>query len=115
MEIVWSGPEMGRKIRYYRKKRKLSQKALAKMAGVSVYRIRLMESGEIQQADAGVFMEMCQALDVEMEVMTNAEIQPESLEKRIRQKFHCNIDKSGTMVYIIFVYIHKYGKYFKDR
>ena len=77
MEIVWSGYEMGKKIRYYRTKQKLSQKALAKAVGVSVYRIRFMESGEIQEADARVFMALCQALNVEMEVMTNGEVCPE--------------------------------------
>lgn len=78
MDIIWSGNEMGQKIRFYRLKRKLSQKALAKAVGVSVYRIRLMESGEIRESDATVFMALCQALNVEMEVMTNAEVRPGS-------------------------------------
>lgn len=71
MDIVWSGPELGRRIRSYRQQRKLSQKALAKAAGVSVYCIRLLESGEIREADAGAFAALCQALDVEMEVLTD--------------------------------------------
>lgn len=71
MEIIWSGPQLGQRIRYLRLKRKLSQKALAKAAGVSVYRIRFLESGKIREADALVFSALCQALDVEMEVLTN--------------------------------------------
>lgn len=71
MDIVWSGPQMGQRIRRLRQKKKLSQKALAKMVGVSVYRIRLMEAGRIVEADAVVFAALCQALDVEMEILTN--------------------------------------------
>lgn len=71
MEIIWSSPEIGRRIRYYRTKRKLSQKALARMVGVSVYRIRLMESGRVMQADSLIFSALCHAFNVDMEVLTN--------------------------------------------
>lgn len=67
MVIVWSGPEIGQRIRTYRQKKKLSQKALAKTVGVSVYRIRLMEAGRIREAEAELMMALCQTLGVEME------------------------------------------------
>lgn len=69
MEIIWSGPEIGQRIRTCRQKKKLSQKALAKAVGVSVYRIRLMEAGRIREGEAEMMMALSQTLGVEMDAL----------------------------------------------
>lgn len=73
MYIVWSGPEMGERIRRLRKRRKISQRALSGKVGLSVYWIRAIERGEVTEADADVFSALCDALNVEMEVLTRME------------------------------------------
>lgn len=66
MEIVWSGPEVGEKIRRLRMKRKITQRALSEKVGLSTYWIRSLEHGTVTQADSDYFSALCDALNVDM-------------------------------------------------
>ncbi len=64
MTICLSSDQFGKNMRRLRLKQKLSQKALAEKCGVSVYRIRMTESGRIRQLEDVYFASLCDALKV---------------------------------------------------
>lgn len=70
MYIVWSGPEMGERIRRLRRRRRLSQSALSGKVGLSAYWIRSIERGTVTEADASFLAALCDCLNVKMEALT---------------------------------------------
>ncbi len=62
MVIVLNNDQFARNLRARRQKLRLSQKALAKQCGISVYRLRYMERGRIRDLEDVWMQALCDAL-----------------------------------------------------
>ncbi len=67
MVIVVNSSAFGEKLRSIRLKQRLSQKALARQCGISVYRLRRIEQGYIVDIEDAVMQALCAALGKRLE------------------------------------------------
>ncbi len=63
MIIVVNSDQFGKNLNAMRRKRKMTQKALAQACGISVYRIRYLEWGRIRDVEDFLMEDICAALD----------------------------------------------------
>ncbi len=74
MEIITNSGQLGKNLRSLRLKRGLSQKALAKQCGVSVYRIRMTEAGTIRLFEAIYLDALCTALSTTLDELFSTNV-----------------------------------------
>lgn len=86
--------EIGNRIRQYREKKKLTQKQLADLIGVSNSRISNWEKG-INRPDADIIADICRALDVSPSVLLDVRLSTDELndkERRIIKAYRVKLD-----------------------
>lgn len=86
--------EIGNRIRQYREKKKLTQKQLADMIGVSNSRVSNWEKG-INRPDADIIADICRALDVSPSVLLDVRLSTDELndkERRIIKAYRVKSD-----------------------
>ncbi len=86
--------EIGNRIRQYREKKKLTQKQLADMIGVSNSRVSNWEKG-INRPDADIIADICRALDVSPSVLLDVRLSTDELndkERRIIKAYRVKLD-----------------------
>lgn len=86
--------EIGNRIRQYREKKKLTQKQLADMIGVSNSRVSNWEKG-INRPDADIIADICRALDVSPSVLLGVRLSTDELndkERRIIKAYRVKSD-----------------------
>lgn len=76
--------EIGNRIRQYREKKKLTQKQLADLIGVSNSRVSNWEKG-INRPDADIIADICRALDVSPSVLLNVRLSTDELNDKERK------------------------------
>lgn len=76
--------EIGNRIRQYREKKKLTQKQLADMIGVSNSRVSNWEKG-INRPDADIIADICRALDVSPSVLLDVRLSTDELNDKERR------------------------------
>ncbi len=76
--------EIGNRIRQYREKKKLTQKQLADMIGVSNSRVSNWEKG-INRPDADIIADICRALDVSPSVLLDVRLSTDELNDKERK------------------------------
>ncbi len=76
--------EIGNRIRQYREKKKLTQKQLADLIGVSNSRISNWEKG-INRPDADIIADICRALDVSPSVLLDVRLSTDELNDKERK------------------------------
>lgn len=76
--------ELGKRIRKYREERKLSQKELADLIGVSNSRISNWEKG-INRPDADIIADLCRALNVSPGELLDVRLSDDELSDRERK------------------------------
>ncbi len=74
MIILLTNDIFGKNLRYLRGKKKLSQKTLSQLTGVSAYTIRWIEWGRMREVDAGLLESLCKAVDGEMNEMLSTDL-----------------------------------------
>lgn len=76
--------EIGNRIRQYREKKKLTQKQLADLIGVSNSRVSNWEKG-INRPDADIIADICRALDVSPSVLLDVRLSTDELNDKERK------------------------------
>ncbi len=76
--------ELGARIRKYREERKLSQKELAALIGVSNSRVSNWEQG-INRPDADILADICRALNVSPSELLNVHLSDDELSSQERK------------------------------
>lgn len=76
--------EIGNRIRQYREKKKLTQKQLADLIGVSNSRVSNWEKG-INRPDADIIAGICRALDVSPSVLLDVRLSTDELNDKERK------------------------------
>lgn len=76
--------EIGSRIRKYREDRKLNQKQLAKMIGVSNSRVSNWEQG-LNRPDADIIADICRALQVSPSDLLDVRLSPDELNDQERK------------------------------
>lgn len=76
--------EIGNRIRKYREDRKLSQKQLAELIGVSNSRVSNWEQG-INRPDADILAELCRALQVSPSELLDVHLSDEEITEQERK------------------------------
>lgn len=76
--------ELGARIRKYREERKMSQKELAALIGVSNSRVSNWEQG-INRPDADILADICRALNVSPSELLNVHLSDDELSSRERK------------------------------
>lgn len=79
--------EIGNRIRKYREDRKLSQKQLAELIGVSNSRVSNWEQG-INRPDADILAELCRALHVSPSELLDVHLSDEEITEQERKVLH---------------------------
>ncbi len=75
MEIVISNSQFGRNLRYLRIKRRITQKALAKLLGISTCSVRMMEYGTCEVTLTHQQMQLlCRELDVSVQELVHEDL-----------------------------------------
>ncbi len=76
MDIRTTSDQLGKNLRRIRLRKELSQKALAKLCGVSVYRIRMTESGAIRFFEDIYLKALCTALNTDLGALFSTSNEP---------------------------------------
>lgn len=85
--------EIGNRIRKYREDRKLSQKQLAELIGVSNSRVSNWEQG-INRPDADILAELCRALKVSPSELLDVHLSDEEITEQERKVLQAYREKT---------------------
>ncbi len=85
--------EIGNRIRKYREDRKLSQKQLAELIGVSNSRVSNWEQG-INRPDADILAELCRALQVSPSELLDVHLSDEEITEQERKVLQAYREKT---------------------
>ncbi|MCI8332312.1 MAG: helix-turn-helix transcriptional regulator [Clostridiales bacterium] len=85
--------EIGNRIRKYREARKLSQKQLAELIGVSNSRVSNWEQG-INRPDADIIAELCRALQVSPSELLDVHLSDEEITEQERKVLQAYREKT---------------------
>lgn len=85
--------EIGNRIRKYREDRKLSQKQLAELIGVSNSRVSNWEQG-INRPDADILAELCKALQVSPSELLDVHLSDEEITEQERKVLQAYREKT---------------------
>ena len=91
--------EIGNRIRKYREDRKLSQKQLAELIGVSNSRVSNWEQG-INRPDADILAELCRALQVSPSELLDVHLSDEEIteqERKVLQAYRAKTELQNAV------------------